>query len=300
MQICEYCGNEFKSKNKRQKCCSVECANKQKTIYKECEICWKTFHPAKKSQKYCSLQCCHEAQKKPLDVCPICWEEFRVRNSKQKYCSNICKGVAERTIERLDCAICGKEFVPKWERQKCCCREHAAQLRLAEKWFMWNCQSPNCLNGAKIISKNNLLYKEFLEALWYNVELEYPLWNYSFDLKIWNTLIEINPYPYHNSTWAPWWAKEKLPDYHYNKYIFAKKKWYKCIMVRDWTSNEELLRMINDKNFHYEWDKRLIWYNSNTWEYIIDRNFDEANMLSEWFIKIYDCGVPCFTKLKDI
>lgn len=269
-------------------------------VYKECILCKTIFRPRRKSQRYCSLKCVHETQKKPLNICPVCWKRFRAWNSKQKYCSCDCRWLDKRTIKRLECLICWKEFIPKWTWQRCCCRKHAALLRQKEKWFMWNCQSSKCMNSAKIISKVNLEYKKMLEDAWYNVELEYWYWHYSYDLKIWDILIEINPYAYHNSTWAPKWKEIKPKLYHYNKYYFAKNGWYKCIMVRDWTSNKELLKMIEDENFHYEWLERLIRYNDTTGEHILDDNFDKEEMILKWFVEIYDCWMPVFTNTIDI
>lgn len=165
---------------------------------------------------------------------------------------------------------------------------------------MRNCQSSECINSAKIISKINLKYKKILENAWYNVDMEYWFGRYSYDLKVWDVLIEINPYAYHNSTRAPKWKEIKPKSYHYNKYNFAKQNWYKCIMVRDWTNNEELLEMIEDVDFHYEWLERLIWYNNATGEHILDNGFDEGKMEARWFVKIYDCWAPVFTNTKDI
>lgn len=299
MQVCEYCWRNFKSRNKHQKCCSRDCANKNKMIYKECILCKTIFKSVHTWQRYCSLKCVHESQKKPLNICPVCWWKFRARNSTQKYCSYNCRWIDKRTIDRLNCLICWKEFTPKWKRQRCCCRKHAAQLRQKEKWFMWNCQSPECTSSAKIISKVNLKYKKILEDSWYNVEMEYWFWYYSYDLKIWDILIEINPYAYHNSTRAPKWKEIKPRLYHYNKYNFAKDNWYRCIMVRDWVSNEELLEMIENKDFHYEWPERLIWYNNATGEHILDNKFDKDKMISSWFVEIYDCWTPVFTNTID-
>lgn len=100
-------------------------------------------------------------------------------------------------------------------------------------WVPYYVMTEDCREANNVISKPNLLFAELLEKDWYKVVKEFPIKNYSYDLKVWNILIEINPFPFHNSTWCPVWQPIS-PDYHYNKLKLARDNWYRCIMVRDW------------------------------------------------------------------
>ena len=122
---------------------------------------------------------------------------------------------------------------------------------------------------------------------------EFYLWWYYYDFKIENTLIELNPYAFHNSTFVPPRNKAKPKDkmYHYNKYKCAIDNWYKCIMVWDWTDN--LIDMITNSQFHYEWMPQLHYYNPKTKEHLIGVDEDKS-LINKWFVEIWDCGKETF------
>ena len=70
----------------------------------------------------------------------------------------------------------------------------------------------------KIISKINLKFKKLLEDNNITLNLEYKVKEmlYDFYLDNYNILIEINPYAFHNCTWAPK-GLPKTKEYHLNK-----------------------------------------------------------------------------------
>lgn len=107
------------------------------------------------------------------------------------------------------------------------------QTNIEKYWVPYYVMTQDCREANDIISKPNLRFIELLENYWYNIEKEFPLESYSFDIKVWNVLLEINPFPFHNSTRCPHWAP-KTPTYHYNKLRLARDNWYRCIMLRDW------------------------------------------------------------------
>lgn len=323
---CEICGKEVQATHKWQKYCSTICSNMSRKIWKNCKICWEPcsrnkvycceecriiwyknsrkrakicpacwkefFH---KENKYCSKECLKESSiKKKRTLCPACWKEFIKWYKKQKFCSKKCKGEAFRLPEK-ECLICWKTFHSNRREIKYCSRE--CFLKSRKDYDTREIRMEHLWNTPKtVITQPNLELKVHLEWLWYNVELEYKLWWYSYDLKIWDILIEVNPYPYHNITRYPYWCGRVITeDYHINKYICAVERWYKCIMVRDWTTDSELTRMLEDKWFHYEWPPRLHRYNWKTKEHIIDDWFNKDSMVNNWFVEIYDCGKESFT-----
>lgn len=276
--LCLNCNKEFHPKDRWKKFCSLSCAYEYKILPREkwiCPLCWKIFIKNPPDKKFCCKKCASQSQIKNWIIkCPICWKEFKARNAQTIYCSRECtykSFTTEEYKERL------KQF---------------AFQRLEEKWYMREVQSEEMRSKYRIISKPNLDYKLFLEHEWYDVQLEFPLYWYSFDLKVWNTLIEINPTPFHNSTWHPL-NKPKDKKYHYNKCKCAVENWYKCIMVWDWTSKNEVLELI-EKDFEYKWQPNLHWYNIKTKEHILDEWFDKDDMITSGFVEVYDCWNLCY------
>ena len=279
-KICEQCNKEFVSSKKWRFCC-IECSNnrKRKIPNKICPTCWKSFRPIHSTNKYCCRECAFESRRTLKEIiCPICWGEFKQKYSWQKYCSRNCVTEFNKTLEHT-------KIIKK-----------KANERYQQTWIMWPCQLPHVRNSWKDISKINKKYKELLEWWWYNTIMEFPLWNYSYDIKIDKTLIEINPAPTHNSTRGPafeWTSQPKPKRYHYNKARNAIKKWYKCINVRDRTEDAELLQLIQT-NFIYYWPPNLHWYNIKTKEHLLDKWYNEKEMLDSGFVKIYDSWTILF------
>lgn len=313
---CLYCWRTFRPSNFTRKYCSPECSQKSRIILRDhiCEFCWKAFKSKKKEQKYCSIECQHQSYKvekicticgklffpdhwqqtkcreclpKRWQIedkfCEICWEQFHPKRNEARYCSNKCKNIAKTTLKDVECPICWKTF---------------HQIDKDSKYCSKDCfyKSDNWRIIPEKITKPNIEYKKFLETLWYNVVLEKRIWYKSFDLGIDGTVIEINPFAYHNSTRFPYnTGTPKKSNYHYIRYKYAIDNWYRCIMVRDWTTNNELIQMIEDKWFHYEWPSRLHRYNPRTKEHIIDEWLDKEDMINRWFLEIYDCWTEVFT-----
>lgn len=102
-------------------------------------------------------------------------------------------------------------------------------------------------NNTKMISKANIWRKEYLKDL--KPELEFHIWTNSFDLKVWNVLLEIDPWPYHNSSFnvrdKNWEAKDQY--YQYNKTKIANDNWYHCIHVFDREDPEKIKMLFTNK-----------------------------------------------------
>lgn len=119
------------------------------------------------------------------------------------------------------------------------------------------CQLPQCVNATTSISKVNKSWQSYLASITgKQVELEFPLGKYKFDLKIDNLLIEINPTFTHNYdmsfSYLRYHAKgaknSHLPiDWHFNKMQVARKHGYDFIAIFDWDDAEKVASLIKSK-----------------------------------------------------
>lgn len=124
-------------------------------------------------------------------------------------------------------------------------KEKVVQSCMEKYWVPYNCMTKECLNSSPTVSKINKECANILKENWYNVEMEFSIWRHSYDLKVWDVLIEINPYPYHNVTWSP--VRDPIKkDYHYEKLKLARDNWYRCIMVWDWDNFDKILYLLDD------------------------------------------------------
>ena len=289
---CAYCWKLFAASRARKKYCSQDCYHKGRVVYRPCEYCWKMFNPRKKTTQFCSEKCYWLSKRSLPEVdCPICWKTFHKTKKTQKYCSHLCAGEAARLYKK--CEWCWKKYNPERNTQKYCSYKCSAKARA---WIYRKNMDDESRNerlnrlskiSSNLISKINIQYAERLKQEWYDIKLEYRIWKYQYDIKVGDKiLIEINPWVYHNSTRSPTWSpKEKM--YHYNKVRNAISNWYKCIIARDRTSDEELFRMINE-DISYGDVPILHWYNPKTLSHIIDNKHNKDDMIKEWYVEIYD------------
>ena len=111
-KICEYCGEEYTTTDKRQRFCSVKCRglNSRKVEVYTCEYCGKEFEVRTwdvkwraNTPKYCSTDCYHAASRKTEKrKCENCGKEFEVTPCKTKrFCSTECACETRRNKERV-------------------------------------------------------------------------------------------------------------------------------------------------------------------------------------------------------
>lgn len=95
-------------------------------------------------------------------------------------------------------------------------------------------------------SKPNLKFIEILEKFGIEYSREFRLENYSYDFKVGNNLIEINPASTHNSTWSPF-GNPVDKNYHKNKSDCARRNGFNCICVWDWDDLDKIVSLISKK-----------------------------------------------------
>ena len=138
--------------------------------------------------------------------------------------------------------------------------EHAKEVRLStniEKYGVDNAYKLAVYTGAQ--SEPNRLFSNILNAKHISYRSEFFLHSdtatgkgYRYDFLVNDTFIEINPWPFHNSTWSP--IDTDLPlkkDYHSNKTNVAKEAGYRCIHVWDWDDKEKIVQSLLDKETIY-------------------------------------------------
>ena len=117
----------------------------------------------------------------------------------------------------------------------------------------WACELPQAIEANKPfkISKINKEFSDKLTQLNIEHELEYK----NFDIKIKNTLIEINPSYTHNTTIKTKFnniEKELLSkEYHLNKTLKANELGFKCIHIFDWDDQNKIINMFLPKTIIY-------------------------------------------------
>lgn len=126
-------------------------------------------------------------------------------------------------------------------------KEKIKQTCLQKYGVPFNCMREECRESYRTISKLNLAFKEFLESKDIQVdELEFPLDRRSFDFKINNTLIEIDPSITHNAYMSIFDKDSSGLDrnYHCEKSKLAEENGFRCIHIFDWDKWEKIIQLI--------------------------------------------------------
>ena len=121
----------------------------------------------------------------------------------------------------------------------------------------WSCMRTECRLHSGSISKINQHFANMLMNNDVSFEQEFVLENYSYDFKINNTLVEIDPTYTHNSTISAIFnnsksKKEPLSKfYHLNKSNIAQENGYFCIHLFDWDDKHKIINMFIKKQKLY-------------------------------------------------
>ena len=95
---------------------------------------------------------------------------------------------------------------------------------------------------AHLLDRNKIIY-----------DREFPLKNYSFDFKIGNILVEIDPFATHNTLWTPFNPDKGIPsDYHYKKSNLARNHGYHCIHIFDWDDTNKIINLLKQGTIQLE------------------------------------------------
>jgi len=107
----------------------------------------------------------------------------------------------------------------------------------------WPCMIPEVREASSNDSKPNRDFAELLESKSIKYKREFHISSYSYDFKIMNKLIEIDPYPTHNSLWGLFGEDSKKDaDYHQKKSRTAEVLGYQVIHIFDWDNPEKIVK----------------------------------------------------------
>ena len=98
-------------------------------------------------------------------------------------------------------------------------------------------------------SKVNQSVADLLDAAGIEYSREFMLENKRFDFKVGNTLLEVNPWPFHNSSWCPLANVEPLDkNYHAEKSAIALRNTFRCIHIWEWDKLEVIIKLISNRS----------------------------------------------------
>lgn len=116
----------------------------------------------------------------------------------------------------------------------------------------WACMREEARAYSGNYSKPNNYFAQLLEDNNIQYEREFILERYSFDFKINNILVEINPTITHNSTFSPFNKNSGIDsNYHFLKSRCAEKNNFRCIHVWDWDDMFKIIDLIKPKEKIY-------------------------------------------------
>ena len=132
-------------------------------------------------------------------------------------------------------------------------KESIRQTNLERYGVEYYCETEHARENNKPykISKINKEFSDILTSLNINNDLEFSIRHKSYDIKLDNTLIEIDPTFTHNTS-LPAFSNEHISiDYHLNKTKLANENGFKCIHVFDWDDKDKIINMFLPKSILY-------------------------------------------------
>ena len=126
-------------------------------------------------------------------------------------------------------------------------RDKLIETNLSKYGVPYFCMTPQCRNalgGNASNTKPNNDFAELLTSLGISFEREFVIGTYSYDFKVDNTLIEIDPTATHNSSWSPFGDTPHEKYYHRDKTLCAKKNGYRCVHIFDWDDTVKIAKLL--------------------------------------------------------
>lgn len=96
-------------------------------------------------------------------------------------------------------------------------------------------------------SSYNRSFAELLDSNNITYEREFLLQKYSYDFKVGDTLIEINPTATHNTHFNPYGKNRIDTNYHRDKSELARDSGYHVIHVFDWDDTDKVVQLLKDR-----------------------------------------------------
>lgn len=217
-------------------------------VDKICEKCGKQFVGSINTKHSICRSCVQKIAVAKREE--TCLQRYGVKNPSEK--EEFVKKIANTMKNRYGakCAMLVPEFRNKQEET---CLE-----RYGTRYYV---QSEEGIKSQHVrVSSKNKKAKEILESIGLDVETEFVLDNYSYDLHIigTNILIEIDPTYTHNSFHNHYDNHGIDPNYHITKSISAEENGFRCIHVFDWEDMKMILNMFEPKTKLYARKCKLV------------------------------------------
>lgn len=133
--------------------------------------------------------------------------------------------------------------------------EHAKEVRRETNIERYGVPNTYSLADFTNNSKVNVEFGKFLTSIGVDFEPEYRVIidtvQYRFDFKCGNTLLELNPWPFHNSTFTPNGATPVDKDYHRRKTQAGVDAGFRVINIWDWDNKDLVVNLLRNRSRCY-------------------------------------------------
>lgn len=169
------------------------------------------------------------------------------KTNERKYGSKYFVGTSQHAKKTTETVM--KRYGVQFVGELRSLHEKAEQTMLERYGTRYGCLvSPQ--NQTKVSSINRA-FSQFLTDNGVENELEFALPEKSYDVRVGDTLVEINPTYTHNSLYSHF-NPEGLPkDYHAERTKYANEHGYKCVHVWDWDDWNKVLTLLTPKDTLY-------------------------------------------------
>lgn len=252
-KVCKYCGKEFETTSPRKLYCDD-------IHYGPCPVCGTMVEIKDMSigPQACSEKC------RQVRIMETCIQKYGHTTSvNSEYCRNKSKqtcmekygvphySMSDEYKQKYRTAMIDKYGVTSPLKSDIV-KQKLEQTCMKKYGVPFNCMTPQCRSSYRTISKINQSFLDMLDANNIEYSTEFPISRRSFDFKIGNILVEIDPTITHNA------FKSIFPDidplsltYHTDKTKLAEENGYRCIHVWDWDNWENIIDLVKPKTRIY-------------------------------------------------
>ena len=125
------------------------------------------------------------------------------------------------------------------------------QNNLKKYGVAWTCLLPKVQHPKGNKSKPNVYFSNILDNNNIDYSIEYIIENRSYDFKLDNILIEINPSATHNINWKPFNGNPIDKNYHFNKTKLGVENGFRVINIWDWDDQNKIIKSLLPKTNIY-------------------------------------------------
>lgn len=152
----------------------------------------------------------------------------------------------------------------------------------------WYCMHPNARTYSTNNSKPNKEFEKLLTSEGIPYEREFSIENKSYDFKVGNVLIEIDPTPTHNINWSPFDKDKGVPyEYHEVKSKLATDNGYRCIHIWDWDDKQKVIATLMKRERIYARDCNVRFVEKNEYQPFSIENHLQGTAQSSLGIGLY-------------